>query len=65
MPSSVILKYYYDVAERVLRITFVSGSVYIYKDVPESIFDQFKKVKSKGIFFNNYIKEKFAFEKIV
>lgn len=64
MPSSVILKYHYDEAAKVLQITFVSGSVYLYRNIPLIVFDRFRQARSKGIFFNKYIKPKFAFERL-
>lgn len=64
MPSSVILKYHYDEVEKALEITFVSGSVYIYRELPLKVFERFRQAQSKGIFFNKYIKPKFAFERL-
>jgi len=64
MPSSVILKYHYYKEEQILLVTFVSGSVYRYKNVPGNVFEQFRQARSKGIFFNDHIKTKFAFEKV-
>lgn len=64
MPSSVILKYKYDETGKALEITFVSGSVYVYKDIPPTLFERFRQAISKGIFFNKHIKPKFAFERI-
>lgn len=65
MPSTVIAHISYTAATQQLRIVFVSGMVYIYKQVPEAIFKQMKEAFSKGIFFNEHIKGKFDFEKIV
>lgn len=64
MPSSVILKYKYDETVKALEITFVSGSVYVYKDIPQAVFERFRQAISKGIFFNRYIKPKFVFERV-
>lgn len=64
MPSSVILKYKYDEAGKSLEITFVSGAVYVYKEVPQAIVERFRQATSKGIFFNKNIKPKFIFERI-
>nr|WP_295867302.1 KTSC domain-containing protein [uncultured Chitinophaga sp.] len=63
MPSSVIRTYHYDALHAVLRIVFVSGAVYDYEAVPESLYEAMKKTKSKGIFFNQYIKDKFKFSR--
>jgi hypothetical protein len=64
MPSSVIASMSHNAQTKILRITFVSGLVYDYKDVPESIFLAMKRSGSKGIYLNKYIKGKYAFEKI-
>ncbi|OJV54110.1 MAG: hypothetical protein BGO31_12180 [Bacteroidetes bacterium 43-16] len=65
MPSSVILKYHYNEVLEQLQITFVSGAVYLYKDLPLQVFEQFIQARSKGSFFNKYIKPKFPFKKCI
>ncbi|MDA3613334.1 KTSC domain-containing protein [Polluticaenibacter yanchengensis] len=65
MPSSVIFKYRYFPAEQVLQVTFVSGAVYNYKNVPGNIFQQFSEAKNKGRFLNEHIKPWFHFEKLL
>ena len=64
MPSTVIASMKYDIETSVLRITFVSGMVYDYKDVPVEIYTQLKTSKSKGIYFNKNIKNQYEFEKV-
>jgi hypothetical protein len=64
MPSSVIRSYHYFEEEQKLRITFVSGLVYDYLDVPAVLYDEFKKALSKGTFFNLYIKNQHSFVKV-
>ncbi|MCH5685668.1 KTSC domain-containing protein [Niabella sp. W65] len=64
MPSSVIAGYSYNKEEQVLRIVFVSGMVYLYKKVPASVFEAFKRSGSKGIYFNQFIKNRFLFERV-
>jgi hypothetical protein len=64
MPSSVISYMNYDPVSATLRIGYVSGMVYDYKNVPESVYLAMKKAFSKGTFLNKYIKDKFPFEKI-
>ena len=56
------MHYYPDTST--LRIGYVSGMVYDYKNVPERIYRAMKKSVSKGSFLNRHIKEKFPFEKI-
>jgi len=64
MPSSVISYMHYYRESSTLRIGYVSGMVYDYKNVPESVYNAMKKSFSKGTFLNRYIKDKFPFEKI-
>jgi len=63
MPSSVIRSYYYDAQHAVLRIVFVSGAIYDYEAVPESVYQAMKSAFSKGTYFNQYIKDKFKFSR--
>ncbi len=63
MPSTVISNFYYDADSRILKIVFVTGMVYEYKNVPETIYQAMKISRSKGIYFNRYIKGKYEFEK--
>ena len=64
MPSTVIASFKYDSDNHILQIRFVSGILYNYKNVPEELYDAMKKAFSKGIFFNEHIKDKFEFEKV-
>ncbi len=64
MPSSVIITSYYDKAAATLRIVFVSGKVYEYINVPEKVYNALKASKSKGTYFNNFIKDKYLFKNI-
>jgi hypothetical protein len=63
MPSSVIHSFRYDPAARELAITFVSGKVYVYLDVPPMIHAALARASSKGAFFNSYIRDRYAFER--
>ena len=64
MPSTVISSINYDENACRLTITFVSGKIYEYKDVPEEIYNGLKTSRSKGIYFNEYIKDKYEYEKV-
>lgn len=48
---------------QILRIFYVSGAIYDYLQVPQSVYLEMKKASSKGTFLNKVIKERFAFEK--
>lgn len=54
---------HYDPEKRKLTIVYVSGNVYVYKDVPTSVYDEMKRARSKGTFLNNRIKGNYEYEK--
>jgi KTSC domain len=64
MPSSVVSTMTYNPATSTLRIRFVSGSVYDYKNVPHKVYREMQAAESKGTFLNKYIKKDYAFKKI-
>ena len=64
MPSSVINRFNYDEKSHTLIITFVTGIIYMYKDVPKEIYQMLKISGSKGRYFNHFIKDRFEFTKI-
>ena len=65
MLSTVIADISHDTATQVLQITFLSGSVYHYFQVPEEVFLTFKHARSKGRYFNRFIKEQYTFKQVV
>ncbi|MVT10690.1 KTSC domain-containing protein [Chitinophaga tropicalis] len=64
MPSTVVHRMHYDKAHATLRIIFVSGMVYDYKNVPEEVYNTMKSSFSKGTFLNEHIKGHYAYEKV-
>ena len=64
MPSSVVAAIRYDDTTSTLRVVYVSGSVYDYKQVPAKVYQEMKTASSKGEFLNKHIKTKYLFEKI-
>ena len=63
MPSSVIASMAYEPQRGRLAIRFVSGAAYIYYDVPEETWRKFQAAASKGRFFADEIRDRFAFRK--
>lgn len=47
-----------------MTITFNSGSVYKYNDVPLDLFTKFRLAKSQGQFFNKQIAPNFTYKKL-
>ncbi|GGM88240.1 hypothetical protein GCM10010967_21050 [Dyadobacter beijingensis] len=64
MPSTVVDKMIYNEEKQTLRIVFVSGMVYVYKNVPWEVYQAMKASGSKGTFLNEHIKGNFEFEKV-
>lgn len=48
MPSTVIRDFSYNVATRQLVVTFVTGRIYAYADVPPDVHNAFRASGSKG-----------------
>lgn len=63
MPSSVIQRFDYDASRRRLSVTFTSGDRYDYQAVPPDIADGLRTAPSKGRFFSDSIRDRFAFER--
>ena len=59
MPSTVIRDFSYNVATRQLVVTFVTGRVYAYADVPPDVHNAFRASGSKGRFFNLEIRDNY------
>lgn len=51
----------YDKREGTLEVEFHSGAVYAYKNVPPSIWTELLATPSKGKFFQELIRDRFAF----
>jgi hypothetical protein len=64
MPSTVIRSYLYDAAKQELWITFVTGRRYVYAAVPQDVFDAFKAAFSRGTFFNQEIRGRYAYRQV-
>ena len=65
MPSSVIRRFSYDEPQRRLRVTFTSGDVYDYFDVPPEVEGGFRAAFSKGRFFAAHVRDRYPFERIM
>lgn len=64
MPSTVIAKTEYDEKNEILMIEFQSGKIYYYMNVPEGVYLTLKTTRSKGGYFNKYIKGNYEFEEL-
>jgi hypothetical protein len=64
MPSSVIRGALHDPDSGELTVTFMSGRVYIYLNVPAEVHAAFTSAASKGEFFNRFIRDHFRFREV-
>lgn len=61
MPSTVIRSFEYCAARTELRVTFQSGTRYLYQCVPEGTYEAMKSASAKGEFFNAHIRGRFPY----
>jgi hypothetical protein len=64
MPSSVVASMKYIPERSVLRVTYVSGIVYDYQNVPPLVYAEMRASASKGKFLNERIKGHYPFKKV-
>jgi lysyl-tRNA synthetase class 2 len=64
MPSTAIRDRSYDAGTRRLTVTFVTGRIYVYEDVPPSVAADFDSASSKGRYFNAHIREHYRYREI-
>ena len=61
--SSAILRIDYERGTRILRATFRETGSYVYFDVPRALYEEFLDAPSKGEFFDERIRDRYAAEK--
>src|SRR4051812_2537419 len=64
MPSEVIKDFQYDEQSRTLFITFQSGELYAYDDVPPETYAAMRRSISRGRFFMKHIRGRHAYGKV-
>jgi hypothetical protein len=63
--SSALQSVTYDEVAHALRATFrTSGRTYVYEDVPQELYDALLFADSIGAFFNDRIRDRFAFHEV-
>jgi len=65
MPSSIVDHIHYDRRSERLTVTFVTGQIYEYVDVPPEVAASFQSAFSKSTFFIGYIRDRYDFLEIV
>jgi lysyl-tRNA synthetase, class II len=63
--SNVIKSFDYDQKTQTLRVEFNNGSIYQYRDVPDSVYQELKVAPSVGQYFNTHIREKYGHDREV
>jgi hypothetical protein len=64
MPSTAIANVDYDADRKRLRVTFVTGRVYVYDAVPVSVFEDLMSSGSRGAFFNRNIRGAYEYREV-
>jgi hypothetical protein len=64
MPSTAIANIEYDRTRERLTVTFVTGRIYEYVDVPSEVAASFQSAFSKGTFFNSYVRDRYDFREL-
>ncbi len=54
----------YDAATANMEIVFRAGGVYRYRQVPESVYQNLMAAPSHGTFFQQHIKNRYAYVKV-
>ena len=64
MPSTAIRRIAFHPALGALDVEFVTGRVYRYADVPEGVARGLIESRTKGIYFNRAIRDRFAYVRL-
>ncbi|HVY19126.1 MAG TPA: KTSC domain-containing protein [Bauldia sp.] len=64
MPSTVISDWSYDEPRNELTVAFVTGKVYVYSLVPASVAAAMRAAFSKGVYFNENIRDRYSYRQI-
>jgi hypothetical protein len=62
--STTIKSVTYNELDQICQINFLDGGVYWYFGVPQDIYDDFLKAKSKGQYLTQIIKPRYQVQKI-
>jgi lysyl-tRNA synthetase class 2 len=63
--STAIKSFDYDAEKKLLNVSFGSGGVYQYHDVPPAIYKELMASPSVGQYFNAHIRDKFGFDRVI
>jgi hypothetical protein len=63
--SSSIAAGGYDTRSGTLRLRYIDGDTYDYRNVPSAVFDGLLDATSKGRFVNRYVKPYYSYVRVV
>jgi lysyl-tRNA synthetase class 2 len=61
--STTLAAVAYDADRRLLRLRFRDRKIYQYSDVPGDVHEALLRAPSKGLYFNRFIRGRFAFHR--
>jgi hypothetical protein len=64
MPSTVIRHFEHNPATRQLTVTFTTGRLYVYDNVPDEVVAALRAAVSKGAFFNGQIRNVYSYREL-
>jgi KTSC domain-containing protein len=64
MPSTAITDIQYKPSSQRVVVTFITGRVYEYFDVPEHVASAFRSAISKRTYFNVYIRDRYDYREL-
>lgn len=65
LESTLIRSAGYDPSGSVLEVEFVDGgAIYVYFDVPYSVYEELLEAESKGTHFNDFIRDLYAYRQV-
>lgn len=62
--SSSVSRIQYSPDQRVLRITYMNGATFDYKEVPETVWEELSIAESVGSYVAQQVKPNYQYEKI-
>jgi hypothetical protein len=62
--SSNVAEIGYDAEGQIVHVRFLNGSLYIYKDVPQFVYDGLLNASSVGSYLHRNFKNVYAYERI-
>ncbi|ANV82946.1 lysine--tRNA ligase [Picosynechococcus sp. PCC 7003] len=62
--SKAVKSFDYDAEKKILKVEFQAGGVYLYHDIPEEVFENFKSAPSAGQYFNQFIRDKYGCDRL-